>query len=146
MNLVSSVQEIRGDESSIIKFLQDSDAGYKGFGEIYFSRICAGVDRGWKVHKEATSNVMVPHGRVLFVVAKHDFSDWSFVELGGDEQKRLTIYPMCWYRFRGLGNHDSIIANVLDIKHRDEQQSAEHIRLKLSKPTVDVLWDERAIK
>lgn len=147
MNIVvSSIKEIHGEASCIMKFLEDTDVGFNGFGEIYFSRISSGVDRGWKIHKEATCNVMVPHGRVMFVVAEHDFSDWCFVELGGEEQKRLTIHPGCWYKFLGLGSHDSLIANVLDVKHRDEQQSAEQMRLMLNKPSVDVLWEERAVK
>ena len=146
MKAVSRVDVIKGGETSILKFLQDSDDGYRGFGEVYFSRIGKGVDRGWKIHSEATCNIMVPFGLVRFCVARYDFSEWLFVELGGEPQERLTIEPKTWYRFIGNSSDVSIIANVLDIKHGDEQLDEEQSRLMLNKPKVEVIWSNKAIK
>lgn len=146
MKAVSRVDVIRGGESSILKFLQDSDDSYRGFGEVYFSRIGKGVDRGWKIHSEATCNIMVPLGLVLFCVAKYDFSEWLFVELGSEPLERLTIEPKTWYRFVGNSSAVSIIANVLDIKHSDEQLGEKQRRLMLNKPKVEVLWADKTIK
>ena len=85
-------------------------------------------------------------GRVLFVIAEYDFSSWSFVELGGEPQKRLTIPPMNWYGFHGVGVSGSIIANIIDIRHQDEQVDAEQKELMLNVPKTEVLWVERKIK
>ena len=146
MELISNVDIVKGSETSIIKFMQNSDEGYKGFGEAYFSLVPCGVERYWKIHKKATCNFLVPCGRVVFVVADHGFSSWSFVELGGEPQKRLTIPPMNWYGFQGVGVSGSIIANIIDITHQDEQVDSEQKELMLNVPKVEVLWVERKIK
>lgn len=146
MELVSSVEMVKGSETSIIRFMQSSDEVYKGFGEAYFSLVPCGVERYWKIHKKATCNILVPCGRVVFVVAEYDFSSWRFVELGEEPQKRLTIPPMKWYGFQGLGDAGSIIANIIDIRHQDEEVDAEQKELMLNVPKAKVLWLERTIK
>lgn len=146
MKAVSRIDVIRGGETSVMKFLQDSDDSYRGFGEVYFSRIGKGIDRGWKIHSEATCNIMVPFGLVRFCVARYDFSEYLFVELGREPQQKLTIEPKSWYRFVGTGNTESIIANVLDIKHSDEQLCEEQKRLMRNEPRVEVFWEKKTIK
>ena len=66
--------------------------------------------------------------------------------MGGESQKRLTIPPMNWYGFQGVGVPESIIANIIDIRHQDEQVDAEQKELMLNVPKVEVLWVERKIK
>lgn len=145
MELISNVEVVQGSETSVIRFMQSSDEGYEGFGEAYFSLVPYGVERYWKIHRNATCNLLVPSGRVVFVVAEYDFSSWSFVELGGETQKRLTIPPMNRYGFKGVGIAGLIIANIIDIRHQDEQADTEQKELMLKVPKAEVLWKDRAI-
>lgn len=144
--ILSRLDVISGRGSSVVKFLKDSDDDYRGFGEMYFSKVSSGVDRGWKIHSKATCNIMVPYGRVLFCVAQYNISSWRFVELGQEPAERLTIEPMSWYRFLNIESHDSIIANVIDIKHSDEQVDGGQAELMLNKPKAEVEWDKRTVK
>lgn len=146
MNIVSKVDVIKGNGTKVIRFMQSSDSGYKGFGEAYFSIVPYDIERYWKIHKSTTCNLMVPHGRVVFVVAEYDLSSWSFIELGVEQQKRLTIPPMNWYGFLGVGEQESVIANIIDRKHKDEENDAEQKELVLKSPKAEVLWDEQTIK
>lgn len=146
MNVVSNLDVVKGNGTKVIKFMQSSDIGYKGFGEAYFSVVPCGVERYWKIHKRTTCNLMVPHGRVIFVVAEYDLSSWSFIELGLEQQKRLTIPPMNWYGFLGVGQQESIIANIIDRKHQDEENDEEQKELVLNAPKSEVLWKKQIIE
>lgn len=144
MQILSDVGVVEGNETTIIKFMEYTDVGYQGFGEMYFSLVPCGVERCWKIHQKATCNLMVPYGKVLFFIAEYDLSNWSFVELGGAPQKRLTIPPGYWYSFLGLGDHGSIIANVIDIRHKDEKLDVEQKRLSEDVPMAKVVWNDRS--
>lgn len=146
MKSESNVDVLEGSNTTIMKFMQSCDIGFKGFGEAYFSVVPCGVERNWKIHKKATCNIMVPYGKVLFVVAEYDLSCWSFVELGDLPQKRLTIPPMNWYGFLGVGHRESVIANIIDVRHEDEQKDDEQKRLAMNVPKAEVLWEEQTIR
>lgn len=146
MRVVTNVDVVKGTGTKIMRFLQSSDIGYRGFGEAYFSIVPCGIERYWKIHTRTTCNIMVPHGSVMFVVAEYDLSSWSFIELGVGQQKRLTIPPMIWYGFLGVGENESIIANIIDTEHQDEENDVEQKELVLNAPKAEVLWKEQTVK
>ena len=80
------------------------------------------------------------------MVAEYRLSSWSFIELGGEPQKRITIPQMNWYGFKGVGVEGSIVANIIDIRHQDEQMDTEHKELMLNVPKAEVKWEERTIR
>ena len=81
---------------NVLHAMKESDQGYKGFGEVYFSMVENSAIKGWKCHKEMTLNLIVPIGIVRIVM----FDDRNYSSTNGMYQeivlsrknyKRLTV-------------------------------------------------------
>lgn len=109
------------DNGNVMHAIKKSSSGYKGFGEAYFSLIKYQSIKGWKKHFKMTVNLIVPIGKVKFVVSNHgeDNGQRKFYEfiLSREEYNRLTIPPMVWYGFKGLSEPESVILNIANIEH-----------------------------
>lgn len=106
----------------VLHGIKQDDAGYSGFGEAYFSTIDSGAIKAWKRHREMTMNLVVPVGEIRFVI--HDdrptrAPDKIFQQFVLSRQKyfRLTVPPMVWMGFQGLGCDQNILLNISNIKH-----------------------------
>ena len=103
--------------------IKASDCTFKGFGELYFSRIEYLHVKGWKRHNRLTLNLMVPVGEVRFVVFESNIANQSmdFVcdhRLGADtNHQRLTIPPGFWVAFQGLSREINVVANIIPEEH-----------------------------
>ena len=100
--------------------LISSEEQYKGFGEAYFSKIDGGAIKGWKRHKEMTLNLIVPEGKVRFILFDdRELSKCQFQEIVISEKNycRLTIPPMVWLGFKGLSKNGSMLLNIANIAH-----------------------------
>ena len=51
----------------VLHAMKDTDDGFSGFGEAYFSSIEKGCIKGWKKHTNMTLNIVVPVGVIKFV-------------------------------------------------------------------------------
>ena len=75
--LVTSLKRIPTEGGDVMHVIKESDTGFNGFGEVYFSWIEQNVIRAWKYHQEMTMNLVVPIGEVKFVFhikdQKNDF-------------------------------------------------------------------------
>lgn len=125
------VSVINGD---VYHALKASEETYKGFGELYFSRIDYGKVKGWKKHTKFTLNLTVPAGYVRFVVFLSDKETGLPSELVGeyliganDNHQRLTVPPGYWVAFQGLHQSVNVIANVIPEEHIPAE--AENIEL-----------------
>ena len=61
---------IHAPGGDILHCLKITDPEFTQFGEAYFSFIHQNHIKGWKLHKDMTLNIVVPSGRILFVL--HD--------------------------------------------------------------------------
>ena len=72
-----------------------------------------------------TLNFLVPHGKIKFVLFNHyenlDTKDFQIIELSRDNYFRLTIPPMIWYGFQGLGSKPSLLLNIANIPHNPNE-------------------------
>ena len=107
--------------------LKVDDPGYLSFGEAYFSSIDFGAIKAWKRHRRVTLNIVVPKGKIRFVI----FDDrpgsstrGAFEEVvlsDSKEYKRLTVPPRLWIAFEGLADGSSLLMNVIDEPHDPEE-------------------------
>ena len=65
---ISPLKKIMVSGGDIFHAMKNSDKGYNGFGEAYFSNIEPKVIKAWKRHKEMTLNLIVPVGTIRFVI------------------------------------------------------------------------------
>jgi dTDP-4-dehydrorhamnose 3,5-epimerase len=111
------IQTIGGD---VLHAMKQSDAGYAGFGEAYFSWVSAGVVKAWKRHMRMTMNVVVPVGQVRFVFRSVNAGagdEFRIEEIGIDCYARITVPPGIWFGFQGLGTPQSLVLNIASIPH-----------------------------
>jgi dTDP-4-dehydrorhamnose 3,5-epimerase len=104
----------------VMHAMKASSVGYVGFGEAYFSKINNGAIKAWKRHKGMTLNLIVPAGKIRFVLFDdRNTSNTQFQEfiISRDNYCRLTVPPMIWVGFQGLSDGNSILLNVANIEH-----------------------------
>ena len=102
--------------------MRSSDKGFNGFHEAYFSTIKYGVIKPWKKHLQMTLNLIVPVGKIRFVLldnrekssTKDQFMD---VSLSIENYYRLTVPPKIWVGFKGEGNSTNLLLNIANLNH-----------------------------
>jgi dTDP-4-dehydrorhamnose 3,5-epimerase len=118
--LVTPLQRIEVEGGDVLHAIKQTDQGYSGFGEAYFSWVSADVVKAWKRHTEMTMNVVVPVGQVRFVFlcANADgIEEFRVEEIGVDRFVRVTVPPGIWFGFQGLHTPQSLLLNIANIPH-----------------------------
>ena len=116
--------------------LKDSDDGFNGFGEVYFSWVEQGAIKAWKYHQHMTLNLVVPLGEVSIVFHLKDQEKYFRTENIGEERyARLTVPPGIRFGFQGKASGRSLLMNVADIEHHPDEV--------LRKPVSNIFykWD-----
>jgi len=109
-------------DGEVLHGIRADSAGFRGFGEAYFSTVGYRAVKAWKRHRLMTLNIVVPVGEIRFVI--HDDRSGSasngatqdFV-LSRDNYKRLTVPPGVWMGFQGLGGELNLLLDVTDMPH-----------------------------
>tara|TARA_B110000008_G_scaffold276582_1_gene316121 strand:+ start:585 stop:1016 length:432 start_codon:yes stop_codon:yes gene_type:complete len=129
--IITPLQIIDTPGGCVMHAMKDSDPGYVNFGEAYFSEIKSLEIKAWKRHKDMTLNILVPLGRIRFVLYDdRDNKNCVFQELVISKSNycRLTIPPMIWVGFQGLSSSESILLNIADIKHDPEEIDKKNMK------------------
>jgi dTDP-4-dehydrorhamnose 3,5-epimerase len=120
--LVVPLKRIPDERGTVMHMLKRTDPHFIEFGEIYFSKIYAGVVKGWHKHAEMTLNYACIHGRiklVLFDDREESPTKGELMEifLGPDNHSLVQIPPGIWNGFKGLGSEMAIVANCCTHPH-----------------------------
>ena len=113
---------IEAEAGSILHAMKQSDPSFAGFGEAYFSTVKTGFIKGWKKHNRMVLNIVVPHGKILFVLYDGREQSATFrktmeVVLSKDSYQRLTVPPGIWMAFKGLDTGENLLLNIASIPH-----------------------------
>jgi len=121
----------------------DSD-GFENFGEIYFSMVYPGAIKAWHLHRRMVLNYAVPVGNVKFVC--YDDREGSPTRgivselfIGELNYALVTVPPLIWNGFKGIGAVPALVANCSTIPH----DPAEIVRLDPSSPKIPYDWSRR---
>lgn len=122
--------------------LKNSDDVYDRFGEIYFSGVNPGAIKAWHIHRIMTLNYAVPLGQIKFVL--YDSREGSPTKgmvqelfLGQGNYALVTVPPMVWNGFKGLGSSMSLVANCATHPH----DPLEIERCDPFSPDIPYNWD-----
>lgn len=120
------LKQIADERGKVLHMMRDDSDGFVGFGEIYFSSVYPGAIKGWHIHKRMTLNYAVPHGNIKFVL--YDDRPDSLTKgevqeifLGPDNYCRVSVPPMIWNGFKGVGSEAAIVANCASISHDPDE-------------------------
>jgi dTDP-4-dehydrorhamnose 3,5-epimerase len=119
---VSPLKILENDAGSILHILKESDDCFVSFGEAYFSTVKGGQVKGWKKHSRMILNIVVPNGKILFVLydgREHSvtFRHKMEVTLSKENYQRLTVPPGVWMAFKGLTEDVNLLLNIASIPH-----------------------------
>lgn len=140
--IVTPLKQILDERGKIMHMMRCDVDGFKGFGEIYFSCVHPGAIKGWHIHKEMVLNYAVPHGNIKFVlyddrVGSATRGELQEIFMGPDNYCLVTVPPMVWNGFKGIGQEMAIVANCASIAHRADEID----RLDPFDPSIPYNWE-----
>jgi dTDP-4-dehydrorhamnose 3,5-epimerase len=116
--IVTPLKRISVSGGDVMHAMKNTDPGFAGFGESYFSLIEYGVVKAWKQHRLMTLNLVVPVGEVRFVFFSQDKPEQvREVIIGHSNYARITVPPYLWFGFQGLAKENSLVLNMANILH-----------------------------
>lgn len=123
---VKPLRQIFDERGKVMHMLKVGDPEFQQFGEIYFSCVNPGAIKAWHIHKEMTLNYAVPHGHIKFVLYDNRPESPTHGEiqelfLGPDNYCLVTVPPMVWNGFKGMGAEVTIVANCATIPHSPDE-------------------------
>ncbi len=119
---INQLRQILDERGKVMHMLRNDDVCFDRFGEIYFSCIYPGTIKAWHLHKEMTLNYAVPFGNIKFVLyddrpGSQTRGERQEIFLGPDNYCLVTVPPLVWNGFKGLGNAMTIVANCATLPH-----------------------------
>ena len=129
--LLTPLDIIETPGGNVMHAMKEIDAGFYGFGEAYFSEVSFNSIKAWKRHKEMTLNLVVPIGKIKFVLFDNrEGSNNQFQEIiiSRDNYCRLTVPPMVWVGFKGLSETGSMLLNIANIGHDPLEVDRKNIK------------------
>lgn len=123
---ITPLRQILDERGKVMHMLRSTDPHFVAFGEIYFSCVHPGAIKAWHIHKRMVLNYAVPFGKIKFVL--YDDREGSptrgrFQELflGPDNYCLVTVPPLVWNGFKGVGDQTAIVANCASIPHDPDE-------------------------
>jgi len=138
--VITQLGKMETKGGKVLHAMKNIDAGFKDFGEAYFSTIEKGVVRAWKRHRSMTLNLIVPVGKIRFVLLEEisestEYHHSKEIILSDNNYCRLTIPPMIWVGFQGLDDGLNLLLNIADLVHDPEESDHKDIK------DVNFMWD-----
>lgn len=115
---VTPLKRVEVAGGDVLHAMRQSDTGFAGFGEAYFSWVNPGIVKAWKRHLRMTMNLLVPVGSVRFVLWNGQPGSFREEVIGLESRYvRLTIPPGFWFGFQGRSEAPSLVLNLANIEH-----------------------------
>jgi len=119
---VTPLKRFPDDRGSVMHMLRSDSDVFVDFGEIYFSTIHPRVVKGWHVHHKMILNYAVPIGRIKFVLyddrkESQTRGEVQEIFMGEDNYVLVTVPPLIWNGFKGIGDTTALVANCASIPH-----------------------------
>lgn len=124
--IVTPLRQVVDERGKIMHMMRNDWHGFSTFGEIYFSCINPGAIKAWHKHHRMILNYAVVLGNIKFVLYddRPDSTTAGVVQelfLGPDSYSLVTVPPLVWNGFKGVGTVQAIVANCASIPHDDTE-------------------------
>ena len=123
---ITQLRKIPDERGKVMHMMRSTDPHFQEFGEIYFSTVYPGAIKGWHIHKRMMLNYAVPVGRIKFVL--YDEREESptrgevmEIFMGPDNYSLVTVPPLVWNGFKGVGTEMALVANCASIPHDPDE-------------------------
>jgi dTDP-4-dehydrorhamnose 3,5-epimerase len=130
---LTQLKIIPAGSGEVMHALKNSETSFHGFGEAYFSTVNNHTIKGWKKHLRMISNLIVPSGKIRFILYDDRPGSASFkvlqeVVLSLENYQRLTVPPGIWMAFQGQSDNTNMLLNISSIPH--DPSETESLPLK----------------
>lgn len=120
--VVTPLRQIFDERGRVMHMLREDSPVFSRFGEVYFSCTYPGAIKAWHLHKLTTLNYAVVHGEMKFVLYddRPDSPTRGRVEeffLSPENYCLVTVPPLVWNGFKGIGLQTAIVANCATLPH-----------------------------
>ena len=124
--LIKPLRRIPDERGFIMHMLRSDSPEFDRFGEIYFSTIFPDVIKAWHLHKEMVLNYAVVAGMIKLVLyddraLSPTKGEVQEIFIGRENYQLVTIPPLVWNGFKGIGTEMAIVANCASIPHDPEE-------------------------
>lgn len=138
---ITPLKQIHDERGKVMHMLRADSPVFESFGEIYFSTVWPNVIKGWHIHRKMILNYAVPHGHIKLVLYddRPDSPTKGEIQeliLGPDCYNLVTVPPLVWNGFKGIGTEAAIVANCASIPHDPDEID----RLDPFDPSIPYDW------
>jgi dTDP-4-dehydrorhamnose 3,5-epimerase len=120
--VITPLRQIIDERGKVMHMLREDSQVFQRFGEIYFSCTHPGAIKAWHLHKKMTLNYAVIYGELKFVLYddRQDSPTRGQVQeifLSPENYCLVTVPPLIWNGFKGIGVKTTIVANCSTLPH-----------------------------
>lgn len=124
--VITPLRQICDERGKVMKMVSCRDQTFRDFGEVYFSGVYPGAIKAWHIHRQMTLNYAVPIGHIKFVLYDERLGSPTYgrvqeVFLGPDNYCLVTVPPMVWNGFKGIGTEMALVANCANLPHDPDE-------------------------
>jgi len=124
--VITPLKQVFDERGKVMHMLREDSPTFSGFGEIYFSCTYPGAIKAWHLHKQMTLNYAVIHGAIKCVLFddRPDSKTRGCIDeyfLSPENYCLLTVPPLIWNGWKGIGDKVSIVANCATIIHDPDE-------------------------
>lgn len=139
--VVTPLRQIFDERGKVMHMLREDSPVFSRFGEIYFSCTHPGAIKAWHRHRKMTLNYAAVHGEIKFVLYddRPDSPTRGEVQeffISPENYQLVTVPPMIWNGFKGIGLKDAIVANCATLPHDPDEID----RLPPTDPGIPYDW------
>src|SRR5258708_37014668 len=119
---IEPLTKIADERGAIFHILRQSDIPREKIGEVYCSKIYPQVIKGWHRHKKMQLRYVVTFGMIKLVLYDDrknspTYGELQVIFLGDEHYSRVTIPPMVWNGFKGIGVQPALVINCASLAH-----------------------------
>ena len=124
--IITPLPQFFDERGKVMHMLREDSPVFSRFGEIYFSTTNPGAIKAWHLHKNMTLNYAVVYGEIKCVLYddRPDSKTRGCVDeifLSPENYSLVTVPPLIWNGWKGIGNKVSIVANCATIPHDPDE-------------------------
>lgn len=124
--IVTPLRQIFDERGKVMHMLREDSPLFSRFGEIYFSCVYPGAIKAWHFHKQMTLNYAVIYGAIKYVLfddrpGSKTYKRVQELFLSPENYCLVTVPPLVWNGFKGIGDKTSIVANCATLPHDPDE-------------------------
>jgi dTDP-4-dehydrorhamnose 3,5-epimerase len=140
--IVTPLKQFFDERGKVMHMLREDSPPFSRFGEIYFSCTYPGVVKAWHLHTKMTLNYAAIFGQIKCVLyddrpASPTCGQVDEFFMSPENYFLLTVPPMVWNGWKGIGESQAIMANCATLPH----SSNEIIRKSALDSDIPYNWD-----